>query len=69
MEVLGQVCLLFKKGLNVNVLDTVELATKAGANVIVSGSAIFKHPQEKHREIIDTLRNSVQNNSRLWPTK
>jgi len=38
--------------------DTIGAAAAAGANVIVSGSAIFKYPQ-KYKEIIATLRHAV----------
>eukprot|EP01114_Cavostelium_apophysatum_P017564 TRINITY_DN5253_c0_g1_i1.p1 TRINITY_DN5253_c0_g1~~TRINITY_DN5253_c0_g1_i1.p1 ORF type:complete len:229 (-),score=26.26 TRINITY_DN5253_c0_g1_i1:48-734(-) len=39
--------------------DTIDLAAKSGANVIVSGSAIFKHP-DRYKEIISGLRSSVE---------
>jgi ribulose-phosphate 3-epimerase len=39
--------------------DTIEMAAKAGANVVVAGSAIFKHPKEQYAPIISTLREEV----------
>ncbi|ODV88728.1 hypothetical protein CANCADRAFT_28544 [Tortispora caseinolytica NRRL Y-17796] len=40
--------------------DTVDLATTAGANVIVAGTSVFKAPDAK--EAIETLRSSVTKN-------
>ena len=40
---------------------TIDVAAKAGANVIVAGSAIFGFPG-KFKEIIQTLRDSVNSN-------
>lgn len=39
--------------------DTIDQAAASGANVIVAGSAIFKH-KGKYAEIIATLRNAVE---------
>ena len=38
--------------------STVDLAAAAGANMIVAGSAIFKHASP--REVMDQLRDNVQ---------
>ena len=49
-------------GLNVETIDT---ATKAGANVIVSGSGVFKYPSAEEpnsKEAIEILRKSVETN-------
>ena len=40
--------------------DTIEVAAKAGANVIVAGSAIFKAPEPK--AIIDLFRTTLVQN-------
>jgi ribulose-phosphate 3-epimerase len=40
-------------------LDTIATAAKAGANVFVSGSAIFKHP-DRYAEIIKGLRDLAE---------
>ena len=37
---------------------TIDVASNAGANVIVAGSAIFNYPT-KYKEIIEELRSSV----------
>lgn len=44
-------------GVNVS---TIEQCTKAGANVIVSGSGVFKHPSAS--EAISIMRKSVETN-------
>ena len=38
--------------------STVDIAAAAGANMIVAGSAIFKHVSP--REVMDQLRDNVQ---------
>lgn len=39
--------------------ETIDVAARAGANVIVAGTAIFKHGETMYKEIIDSLRMSV----------
>jgi len=40
-------------------LDTIDAAAKAGANVIVAGSSIFKNV-EQSRETMDAMRRSIK---------
>ena len=49
-------------GINV---DTIDAAAKAGANIIVSGSGVFKYPsadKPNSKEAIAIMRKSVESN-------
>lgn len=40
--------------------DTISMATNAGADFFVVGSALFKHPQTQYQMIVDTLLKKAQ---------